>query len=628
MSERYSKLFSLPENLYAEGSPVIIAAGALLKDNQTGRVIAQLKLRNISSKTIKAATVSLLPLNTVGKPLGEAVRYEYLDLSSTRDTDFGSKSAISLPDASTRSFSVAVAEVIFTDNSVWNANNATWETLKSPETLTSRLDSEMVKQFQIEYGSGAKNFFLEQKDLWHCVCGAVNRQEEKACHACRKAICDLRDIDLDALKDRKEQRLREEQERAKKEAATAQEKARRAKRTVAIVASPMVAAIVIFILLNSIVVPNGRYNHAVSLMNAGEYEEAIAAFEKMDGYKDSMDNILDCKYNIAITLKESGNYTEAMSAFKMLNGYKDSNDKILDCKYCNAITMMDMGQYKEAIETFQALNGYKESTDMIVACNTAILDGIYSDAIALMESGDSIKAYEAFISLNDYKDSSAKAASIHFQYEVEKLKIATVGEYVPFGAYEQDSNIANGKETIEWLVLDKQGERILAVSKYILDSQAYRHIAESYTTALWENSFIRDWLNNDFLNAAFSVDERALIPVVNVSADKNPFNDRNAGSSTQDTVFLLSVEETQKYFDSDDARMCIPTDYALENGVDRYTVYPTGDKSTCLWWLRSPGAYPNYAAVIGFDGDASGVGNFCQGVNGVRPAIWIDLSGF
>lgn len=628
MSERYTKLFHLPENLYIEGSPVIIAAGALLKDNQTGRVIAQLKLRNISSKTIKAATVSLFPMNTAGKPLGEAIRYEYLDLSSTRDTDFGSKSAIPMPDITTRSFSAVVAEVIFADNSVWNANDTTWETLKSPETLTSRLDSEMVKQFRIEYGSEAKNFFLEQKDLWHCVCGAVNRREEKACHSCRKAICDLRGIGLDALKDRKEQRLRKEQERAKKEAATAREKARRAKRTVAIVASPMVAAIVIFVLLNSIVVPNGKYNHAVSLMNAGEYEEAIAAFEKMDGYKDSMDNILDCKYNIAITLKENGNYTEAMSVFKMLNGYKDSNDKILDCKYCSAITMMDMGQYKEAIETFQALNGYKESADMIVVCNTAILDEIYSNAIALMESGDTIKAYETLISLNDYKDSSEKAASIHFQYEVAKLKNSAVGEYVPFGAYEQDSNISNGKETIEWLVLDKQGEQILVISKYILDSQAYRQIAESYTTALWENSFIRDWLNNDFLNAAFSVDERAFIPVVNVSADKNPFNDRNAGSGTQDTVFLLSVEEAQKYFDSDDARMCIPTDYALKKGADRYTAYSIGDKSTCLWWLRSPGAYPNYAAVTGFDGDVSNVGDFCKAVRGVRPALWIDLNRF
>lgn len=34
MSERYAKLSHLPENLYMEGSPVIIAAGALLKDNQ------------------------------------------------------------------------------------------------------------------------------------------------------------------------------------------------------------------------------------------------------------------------------------------------------------------------------------------------------------------------------------------------------------------------------------------------------------------------------------------------------------------------------------------------------------------------------------------------------------------
>ena len=36
MSERYSRLFSLPENLYAEGAPVVIAAGALLKESRNG----------------------------------------------------------------------------------------------------------------------------------------------------------------------------------------------------------------------------------------------------------------------------------------------------------------------------------------------------------------------------------------------------------------------------------------------------------------------------------------------------------------------------------------------------------------------------------------------------------------
>ncbi len=59
MSERYSKLFSLPENLYTEGSPVIIAAGALLKDNSTGKLLVQLKFRNISDCVINAVKVKI-----------------------------------------------------------------------------------------------------------------------------------------------------------------------------------------------------------------------------------------------------------------------------------------------------------------------------------------------------------------------------------------------------------------------------------------------------------------------------------------------------------------------------------------------------------------------------------------
>lgn len=334
MSERYSKLFSLPENLYAEGSPVIIAAGALLKDNQTGRVIAQLKLRNISSKTIKAATVSLLPLNTVGKPLGEAVRYEYLDLSSTRDTDFGSKSAIPLPDASTRSFSVAVAEVIFADNSVWNTNGAAWETLKSPEALTSRLDSEMVKQFRIEYGSGAKNFFLEQKDLWYCVCGAVNRREETICHSCRKPIYDLRNIDLEALKESKEQRVAREREQAAKKAAATQ-------KNIKVLATVLVVAAVFFIVasfVNDAIKKNNAYNEAALLMEQGKYEEAIQAFSALDGYKDSAEQIQSAKNTIA-DMERAAEYDRAI---QLLESGKSENEN--EAYYL----LMELGDYQDA----------------------------------------------------------------------------------------------------------------------------------------------------------------------------------------------------------------------------------------------------------------------------------------
>ena len=75
MSERYSKLFSLPENLYTTGAPVVIAAGALLKDNQSGNVLAQLKLQNINSQTIKAATVQIFPMDTAGDAIDESITY-------------------------------------------------------------------------------------------------------------------------------------------------------------------------------------------------------------------------------------------------------------------------------------------------------------------------------------------------------------------------------------------------------------------------------------------------------------------------------------------------------------------------------------------------------------------------
>ena len=118
MSERYSRLFTLSENLYATGSPVVIAAGTLLKDTQTGRIVAQLKLKSISNQEIKAVKVRLDLADTAGNSIGNSVEYDYLDLNVTRDAEFGQKNPIVIPEAKARSYNVKVTEVVFADRTL------------------------------------------------------------------------------------------------------------------------------------------------------------------------------------------------------------------------------------------------------------------------------------------------------------------------------------------------------------------------------------------------------------------------------------------------------------------------------------------------------------------------------
>lgn len=290
MSERYQKLFALPENLYAVGSPVAIAAGALLKDTQTGKVLAQVKLRNIGKKTIKAATVSVEPLDTVGNPLGESVTYQYLDLHADRDADFGQKTPIALPDAATRSFSVSVAQVIFTDNSIWNTVSGEWKPLSRPKPLDAMGDNELAKQFRIEYGGGCENLLLEQRALWHCVCGGVNRQEETNCHKCSKALAELQAIDMEDLRKKKDERVTKEKAaaeaarlKAKQEAEIAAAKAKKIGKIAAIFA--LVVAVTVFVV--GMVGKNRDYNHAMELLEKEQFTEAAQAFAALGNYKDS-----------------------------------------------------------------------------------------------------------------------------------------------------------------------------------------------------------------------------------------------------------------------------------------------------------------------------------------------------
>ena len=195
---------------------------------------------------------------------------------------------------------------------------------------------------------------------------------------------------------------------------------------------------------------------------------------------------------------------------------------------------------------------------------------------------------------------------------------AKVGDYITFGFYEQDNNTSNVKKAIEWLVLARENNRLLVISRYALDCKRFN---ESRTNVTWETCTLRKWLNNDFLNAAFSSAEQAMIPTMTVAAHKNPNCSTEPGNDTQDKIFLLSITEAEKYFSSDSAMKCKPTAYAKTQGAW------TNDNGFCAWWLRSPGDHQLLAAYVYNYGGIRRYGDSVDiSVDAVRPALWIDLA--
>ena len=195
---------------------------------------------------------------------------------------------------------------------------------------------------------------------------------------------------------------------------------------------------------------------------------------------------------------------------------------------------------------------------------------------------------------------------------------AQVGSYITLGSYEQDKDASDGKEPIEWLVLATEGDKALVVSRYCLDCQPYN---TEYGDLTWETCSLRTWLNTTFLNEAFSAEEQSSIINATIVNDPNPmYPDTPSGNDTTDQIFLLSVTEVEKYFDSDSARECDPTKSAVAHGV-----YVRDGNTTCYWWLRSPGDMSNSAVCVGFDGSWNNVPYVHSDVNGIRPAMWINI---
>lgn len=329
MSERYQKLFALSENLYAESAPLLIAAGALLKDNQTGKVLAQIKFKNISAKTIKAVKVSVNAFDVSGAELQGVAEHQYLDLSAARDTEFGQKNAIILPDKVTRSFSCECKSVVFSDGTGWEANGAEWRTLIQPQALQKKLGG-LVAQYRRDTVKQAQFVATDDRDLWICACGVINRQDEEKCHACHsEKTALLAALDTDILKKHNDEYNKVKAEREAKQAEEDKKKKAKTKKISIIAAACAAVVIAAIVVITQVIVPSGKYNTAVALMNEGKYDEAIDIFEELGDYRDSAEKVaIKDIYKDATDSME----TSILTAYELLNQLPDDYKDVAELK--------------------------------------------------------------------------------------------------------------------------------------------------------------------------------------------------------------------------------------------------------------------------------------------------------
>lgn len=420
---------------------------------------------------------------------------------------------------------------------------------------------------------------------------AVRAMQEagRSSYKWREAIQKLGREGLNGYRDVEE--LRKQAEQRYEECRNAEEKERKAKErknkrlTVAFVLVVLIACVVGWFVVTR-VIPNNKYQRAVTLRENGQYDDAIAAFAELGDYSDAAQQLSKTKYQQAVALRENGQYDDAIAAFMALGNYSDAMTQITETKYQQANNLNAAARYDEAYAIYVTLTGYKD-VDKLLA-----------------------------------EDDNMIAAARDAKF--------AVGNYITFGTYPQ-TKAGNDATPIEWLVLARDGDKALLISRYGLDAQPYN---KDYTSVTWETCTLRTWLNGTFYNKAFSSAEQAAILTTNVDNSKNQCYSgwsTNGGKNTQDKVFLLSYAEANKYFgvtynnSSNTKSRVAPTAYAIAQGTGKNSSYKTADGIDAGWWrLRSPGVSQYDAAYVSTDGSLY-ANRVNVGSGSVRPALWVNL---
>ena len=327
--------------------------------------------------------------------------------------------------------------------------------------------------------------------------------------------------------------------------------------------------------------------------------------------------------NQALTIVEGKPIlSEFKKAFSLLNLIQPGNDsdffatvEDLKKKVEKSVAELEEKEQKEEKDALirkekrrKSLNAIKIT--FVVLVSLAILAGIvlslmnfviipkkqYSDAIEAYEKKDYNRALATFIQLGDYEDSEQRI----YQIEREQMSDCKVGDLIKYGKYFSGTKkFTDQYASVEWIVLYRDSEKALLLSKKSLDAMPYDTGNSAVT---WTSSTLSKWLVKDFYEQAFSSKEKEYLR-------KDDTADR--------LVFILSSGDIKNYLTTEELRIAQPTDYAASKAQE------SGTDIQSTWWIATNAKTKERKFM---DGNGNELNTVKNQLRGVRPAIWIDLN--
>lgn len=459
------------------GCPIQLHTVQLVRDQLSARVLLRLLALNVTDQPVKSVCLRISCRDTTGTLLQALPDTLLKNIYAAPHSTFQNRQPLYLP-AATSSVEVTPERVFFQDGQVWERPTyLCGQLLPPPSPIDAGAPGMAALRHEAQQaGFSCDYYYEEHNDFWYCSCGQPNPIAAQSCGRCcaprswlqanmrpapqqqrrtaprpdlqeyfgrtpgqyqpvlptappapaappaspapEQLICDPHTGELIPLEEYNHlMRAMYYQKQEEPPAPPAQTAPPRRTHTALLVTLLLLALAAAAVFLLYPKTQYGRYQKAVSQMNAGQYEAAYAAFLTLGDYREAADNASFCRYYQAQALYEAGNWNEAGTIYASLGDYKKSISLAADCQYRQALAAMEDAAYESAIDFLTQALSFEEENDLY---EQKLLQCYYALGRAAEDDGDDGAAIRWYTQCSDYEDAAQRLRACEHRLDEEE----------------------------------------------------------------------------------------------------------------------------------------------------------------------------------------------------------------